>query len=436
MRVVQLIPGTANTFYCQNCMRDAGAVRTMRRAGHDVTMVPLYLPMLGSGRELVRDTPIFFGGINVYLQQKWSLFRRTPRIVDRLFDARGLLRFVAHHSGLTDARELAATMLSMLRGDEGHQSKEYHRLIDWLVERDRPDVVVLSNVLLCGFVPSLRKRLDATIVCLLEDEDEFLDELPDGARQEAERIIVDHCKGIDGFVTCSRYYADVARRRFGVPDERLTVIHNGIDIEQYAIAPQAPDPPVIGYLSRMHPDKGLDVLAEAFVKLKGDPAMRSVKLRIAGGQTPDDQPFVDRVRRMLEGANVMADVETLPNLEPDERVRFVQSLSVLSVPTRRPEAFGMFMLEALACGVPVVQPDHGAYGEVLGESGGGRLFPPGDVAALAAGLRDVIEHHAAARQQAIAARSVIAERFNAAGMAGGMMKAYERAATGRRSQGA
>jgi hypothetical protein len=89
MRIVQLIPGTANTFYCQNCLRDAGVVQVMRRTGHDVTMVPLYLPLTGTGQDLVRDTPLFFGGINVYLQQKWGLFRRTPRLIDRLFDGRG-----------------------------------------------------------------------------------------------------------------------------------------------------------------------------------------------------------------------------------------------------------------------------------------------------------------------------------------------------------
>jgi glycosyltransferase involved in cell wall biosynthesis len=215
-----------------------------------------------------------------------------------------LLRFAARRSGMTDARDLAATMISMLRGDEGHQSKEYHRLMDWLVEHDPPDVVVLSNVLLTGFVPSLRKRLRAAVVCMLEDEDEFLDELPADARAAAQSIIAEHCQSIDAFISCSRYYAHIAPAALRHPGDRMHVVHNGIDAEQYRPAAQPPEPPVIGYLSRMHPDKGADLLAEAFVQLRNDPAMAHIRLRLAGGKTPDDQPFVDRVVAMLRKSGV------------------------------------------------------------------------------------------------------------------------------------
>ncbi len=433
MRVVQLIPGTANTFYCQNCMRDAGAARSMRQAGHDVTMVPLYLPLLNAELESPTETPLFFGGINVYLQQKWSLFRRTPRTVDRLFDAQRLLRWAAGRSGMTDARELGETMLSMLRGDAGRQSKEYHRLMDWLCERDRPDVVVLSNVLLSGFVPSLRRRLGAAIVCLLEDEDEFLDELPDDVQRQAERLIAEHCRRIDRFIACSRYYAEVARRRFDVADGKLSVIPNGIDTARYGPAPDSPAVPTIGYLSRMHQDKGLDTLAEAFAALKRNDATRHAKLRIAGGSTPDDRPFVRRVRRIIDRAGVGTDVQVLGNLDFDERLAFLRSLSVLSVPTRRPEAFGMFILEALACGVPVVQPDHGAYGEVLGATGGGRLYAPGDGQALAAALGDVLTDPAGARQEALGARRAMDERFSVLKMAEAMIGELARATEDRKT---
>ncbi len=427
MRIVQLIPGTANTFYCQNCMRDAAVVRAMRRAGHDVTMVPLYLPLLGNNADIIEDSPIFFGGINVYLQQKWRLFRRTPRFVDCWFDDNRLLRWVAGRSGMTDARELGATMLSMLQGQSGYQSKEYHRLMGWLQQHDPPDVVVLSNALLTGFVPSLRENLDAAIVCLLEDEDEFLDELPDDVMHEAQRIIAQHCREVDGLIACSDYYAEVARQRFVAGDDRLSIVPNGIDLSQYAVDEQAPREPVIGYLSRMHRDKGLDLLADAFVVLKRKPDLASLKLCIAGGQTPDDQPFIDQVRSKLTSAGVLADVTFLSNLEAEQRVAFCQSLSVLSVPTRRPEAFGMFILEALACGVPVVQPDHGAFGQIIRQTGGGRLVVPNDVDALASALRDVLTDQTTARQQAIDARYKVEQHFSADTMADRMMHAYARA---------
>jgi len=63
---------------------------------------------------------------------------------------------------------------------------------------------------------------------------------------------------------------------------------------------------------------------------------------------------------------------------------------VLSVPTTYHEPKGLFVLEALAAGVPVVQPAHGAFPEMLESLGGGRLVPPGDADGLAAQLADLL----------------------------------------------
>ena len=71
----------------------------------------MYLPMQLDEEVLpqVRDAPIFFGGINVYLQQKFALFRHTPRWLDDILDHRGLLRLAGRRSTMTQGAELGTT---------------------------------------------------------------------------------------------------------------------------------------------------------------------------------------------------------------------------------------------------------------------------------------------------------------------------------------
>ena len=80
--IVQITPG-AGAMYCGNCFRDNALVAALRQMGHDVTMVPLYLPLTLDEEDQSAGTPIFFGGINVYLEQKLGLFRKAPRWLRR-----------------------------------------------------------------------------------------------------------------------------------------------------------------------------------------------------------------------------------------------------------------------------------------------------------------------------------------------------------------
>ena len=176
MKIIQITPGTGDSFYCDNCLRDAALVTAMRSISHDVVMVPMYLPVSSDSNQALDNTPIFFGGINVYLQQKSKLFQKTPRWLDRLFDSPKLLAWLARKSKMTNARDLAETAISMMRGEHGRQAKELNRLIEWLDSQDnRPDIICLSNILLAGLSESFKKKLGVPIVCLLQDEDAFLD---------------------------------------------------------------------------------------------------------------------------------------------------------------------------------------------------------------------------------------------------------------------
>lgn len=427
MRIVQITPGSGGNFYCANCIRDSAAVRALRKAGHDALMVPMYLPPADEA-DSRRAAPIFFGGINVYLQQKFSLFRKTPRWLDRLFDRPGLLKWVGRKARMTNAAELGETTLSMLRGEHGRQVKELDRLVEWLASRDRPDVVVLSNALLLGLARRIKDSLGAVVACLLQDEDTFLDMLPEPLRSRAWQSVSRRAAEADVFISVSRYYAEVMRERLELPAERIAVVYPGIDPGGYAPAGTPPDPPTLGYLSRMCREKGLDTLVEALVILKKDDRFAHLKLRVAGGKTADDDAFVDEVRLRLSDAGLTEDVEFLPNLPLPGKQAFLRTLSVLSVPERHGEAFGLHLLEALASGVPVVAPRNGAAPELVEATGGGLLCEPEDPASLAAALAELLLDPQRARDLGRRGREAVLANFTAERAALELTRAFEEAA--------
>ncbi len=393
MKILHITPGSGDSFFCANCLRDAAMVRAIRALGHDIMIVPMYLPGRFDGLEVAG--PLFFGGINVFLQQKLALFRHTPRWLDCFFDSPRLLRWASRKSDSTDPADLGETTVSMLAGEDGRQSKELNRLLDWLaLPENRADVICLSNVLLAGLAGPVRKRLDIRLMSLLQDEDEFLQALPEPHKSRAWALLHECCEGIDGFISSSRYYADLMRNRLGIAQEKVHTVYNGIappaDARAYESGGRpARGTPVIGYLSRMSEDKGLDLLAEAFVSLKQN-GFPDLKLKVTGGGTGADEGFVRSVKTMLAGADASGDVEFVDDFSPAAMDDFFSDITVLSVPEKKPVSNSLYVLESMSRSIPVVQPDHGIFPEILGMAGGGLLFEPGSALQLAEALSRVI----------------------------------------------
>ena len=415
MRVVQLIPGTG-TFHCGTCLRDHALARALRRAGHDVLLTPLYLPLVLEHDEDAGG-PVFFGGINVYLQEKTRLFRHTPTWLDRWLDAPALLRWLANRSGMTRASELGDLTISMLRGEEGRQGKELDRLTDWLAEQPEPDVILLATGLLVGMARRIKEAIDVPVVCTLQGEDTFLDALPPPQRDEAWRNFAQRSQDVDQFVGVSAYYGETMTRRLGLPDDRVHVVHNGIDLEDLEPASSTPAVPILGYLAQMNHSKGVDTLVEAYVLLRRRGRIKDLRLRIAGAVTRNDERLVHVLQERLRSEGLAGDVEFLPNIDRSTKADFLRTLSVFSVPATYGEAFGLYVLEALACGIPVVQPRHGAFEELLNITGGGILCEPDDVPALAEAIERTLLDLGQARAHAAQAREVVIEKFNTDRMA-------------------
>jgi glycosyltransferase involved in cell wall biosynthesis len=386
VRVVQVLPGSGDRFYCENCVRDTSLVRALRAAGQDVVVAPLYLPTFAESS----GAPVFYGGINAYLQQRFAFFRKTPRWLDRILDARPLLGLAATRAGSVRAADLGEMTLSVLRGADGNQAKELERLLRWLESIERPDVVHLSTSLLLGIGAAVKKRLGVPVVCSLQDEDSWIDAMEEPARGLCWEAMTEGARGVDAFIAVSRYYADVMRERMGIDPARLHVAWVGVDPARYAALARPPDPPVVGYLARLSESQGLGVLAEAFLELKRTDRWRNLRLHLSGGMTADNATFLDDFRRKAAADGVEGDVRIFDEFDEAHRGEFLSSLSVLSVPTPKPVAFGTFVLEALASGVPVVLPRMGSFPELVEATGGGALYEPNDAGTLARAIGELL----------------------------------------------
>ena len=417
MRVMLLVPGTGH-FYCGSCLRDDWLAKGLTRRGHDVEVVPLYLPLVRE--EAPTSERVHMGGINMYLQQKLPVASYLPGFMADWLDSPGLLRWASRRGNMTDAPDLGAMTVSMLEGEHGRQSKELDKLVRWIAGQPRPDVIVLSNAMLTGVADKLAAAIGVPILCSLQGEAPFLDGLSDDWTDKAWAALRRSSRSVRHFIAVSGWYGDLMADRLGLDAERMSVIPNGIDIEGIPDAPPplaARVPRTIGYLARLCADKGADALVDAFIELKSEEAHSDLRLRLAGVVLKEDRALVNALRARVTAAGFGDCLDVMPNVTRDEKLAFLQTLSVLSVPALYGESFGLYVLEALACGVPVVQPDIAAFSYLIESTGGGALVRPGDVGALAAGLRAMLEDEDGAQRMALAGRAAVLDAFTSDRMA-------------------
>ncbi len=426
MRITYITAGAAG-MYCGSCMRDNTLVTALARQGHEALLVPTYTP-IRTDEEDVSQPRVFFGGINVFLQQKLGLFRHTPWFFDRFFDAPSLLRWVSRFAVKTQARDLGDLTISMLKGEHGHQSKEVAKLATWLATDVKPQVINLTNAILSGMVHELKRQVGVPVLVSLQGEDTYLDSLTEPFRTQSLKLIREHCREIDGFIATSAYYADFMAEYFDVPREKIHVVYPGLNLHGYGgPRPERGDRPfTIGYFARICPEKGLHVLTEAFHHLRAMPDMPVVKLRVSGYLGENNKGYFADLHNRLKQQGHADHFEHVESPDHASKVNFLHSLDVLSVPTTYREPKGLYILEALANGVPVVQPRHGSFPELIEATGGGLLVNPDDPLDLARGLRQMHDNRQHAAEMGRKGQAVVHARFHADRMAQETAAVYQR----------
>lgn len=424
MKIINIVPGFGGSFYCGNCLRDSSYVRSLVEAGHDAVTLPIYLPLTLNG-EKQSDTPVFYGAINIYLKQKFPFLRRMPKWLEHFFNSPFLMSYAAKKAGSTRAHGLEEITISMLKGHEGYQKEELQHLIDFLKHHEKPDVVHLSNALLMGLARKIKDELGIPVVCSLQDEDVWIDAMDDSYQEKLWNLFSEKAKDVDAFIAVSHFYGDVMKKRMNISEDKLNVIHVGIDPEVFEMSTPAFDPPVIGFMSRMNEENGFEVFIDALIELKSIPEFKDVKLRCSGGQTGDDIKFIQRQVKKLKKHGFENDVEFIEEYREKYLSEFFQPLTLLSVPVLKGEAFGLYQIESLACGVPLVQPALGAFPEIIEATRGGVTYTPNKSMALAKKLQEVLSNPDQLIEMSKAGRKSIEEHFNSRKLIKKMMNVYE-----------
>jgi glycosyltransferase involved in cell wall biosynthesis len=318
--------------------------------------------------------------------------------------------------------------VSMLRAEEGFQGKEIRKLTTWLraeaARGESPEIVTLPNSLLIGLARPIREAVNRPVCCTLQGEDLFLSQLPEPYRTQSLDLIRANLDHVDTFVAVSEFYADSMCRYLGIPERKMQVAPLGINLEGYDVGQGIHLPNfTIGYFARVAPEKGLHVLAESFIHLRRHTEFRGT-LEVAGYLAPEHRGYLRGVERTMKDAGFAAEFHYRGVLDRVQKLEFLRSLDVLSVPGTYDEPKGIFLLEAMASGVPVVQPRRGAFPELLSRTGGGILVEPGDPGALAEGILTLYKDRDLARELGRRGAQGVREHYGVAQMAARALEVY------------
>lgn len=425
MKILHIIPGSGGSFYCGNCLRDSKFVEALRASEHEVIKLPMYLPLFADEHDLSGEIPVFYGAISIYLKQQYPVFRKSPAWFDRLLNSKPMLKMAAKFAGSTRAKGLEEMTISMLMGEEGQQKEELDKMIEWLSEHCKPDVIHLSNALLVGLAKRLSESMKAPVICSLQDEDQWVDVMKPSSQEKVWNLMAERGEDVSSFVAVSDYYAAEMKRLLHIPEKKLATVHIGVYPGDYEFAAPSEKKRSIGYVSRMCYELGLDILIDAFILLKKEKEFDDVTLHITGGSTGDDRKFLKEQKRRIHKQGLVEAVTFHGDFEEDGLREFFKEVSVLSVPVRKGEAFGIYLLESMASGIPIVQPALGAFPEIVRRSGGGVTYEPNTPEALALELKKLLSDSHKMNELAARGREGVEKHFHVEGQVQKMMEVYQ-----------
>jgi glycosyltransferase involved in cell wall biosynthesis len=415
-------------------MRDNALANALRRLGHQVTLIPLFTPLRTEPND-GSINQVFYGGVNVYLQHATRLFRKTPRLFDWLFDRPWLLNIASRYGSATPPEQLGGLTLDVLRGEDGPAVKELRRLLQFMKHDVRPQVVSIPNLMFIGVAPVLKKELGVPVVCELSGEDIFLDALAPRDRENAQQLIRQAASHVDRFIATSAEYAGRMAEYLDASREDIEVVYPSVSAEYLKAPSNRRDsrPPTVGYLARICPEKGLHRLIDAMLLLWQMPGMSEVRLRVGGYLGKRDTAFYEQQQARVRKAGKSAQCEFRGEVTRDEILALLDGCDVFSMPTQYVESKGISVLEAWSRGVPVVQPAHGSFPELIEKSGGGgRRVPPRDGDARAGWIATFVPDRGARDRMGQLGRDAVAAHFTDERMARNTIAVFESLVGGKR----
>jgi len=392
-----------------------------------VRKLPMYLPLFADEHDLSREIPVFYGAISIYLKQLFPIFRKAPGWVDRALNSKPMLKLASKFAGSTRAKGLEEMTVSMLLGEEGQQKDELQKMVDWIVENCDPDVIHLSNALLLGLAHQLGERLHVPVICSLQDEDVWVDVMKPSAAESVWKLMSRKAAYVAKFISVSDFYAGVMKEKMALPEAKMASVHIGVDPADYTFKPASEKRRNIGYISRMCHGNGVDILVDAFILLKQKEGFEDVNLVLTGGSTGDDKKYLSDIRSRIREHGLQKQVEFHEDFEEQGLRDYFEKVSVVSVPVRNGEAFGIYLLECMASGIPVVQPALGAFPEIVELTGGGVIYEENTPEALAQALEKLLADAEEMDRLSRSGKEGVDKHFHIDVQAKRMIKVYEQA---------
>ncbi len=424
MRVALITAGAAGMI-CGSCLNDNTLVRALRALGHEAELIPTYTPITTDG-PMATSSRVFMGGIRIYLEEKYPWFCRIPSWMTSWLDTKPILRLAGQFAGSADYSSLGNLTLSLLAGENGPHHRDMASLCDYLMQESRPNILHMSNALISGLLPMIAKRMSTPIIVELQGDDIFLDGLNPRHRVLAIEAIRENTKNVARFHTPCVDYADYMSGYLGIARSRFHVVPLGIDLSDYQSPPKKPmgGVPVLGYFARMCPDKGLDLLIDAWLMLRNKPDCKNLQLQVGGYLGKAHLPFWKAQLKKVEDAGHANGLVHRPCATTVEKSAFFAQCDLFSVPARMREPKGLYLLEAWAHGLPVIEPKYGSFPELISHTGGGILIERENVNQLAEAIESLLRDpkHAATLGQK--AKRIVGEQFTSANMARATLASY------------
>jgi glycosyltransferase involved in cell wall biosynthesis len=428
MKIIYLITGSGGSFYCGNCYRDMIYVRAIRKVpGISASAIPLYLPPDETNSDSGFDRNVFFGAISMYLREKVPFLRNMPAAFDKLFDSAPMLRMAARRSGTTNTEGLEDMTISMIKGERAFPEKELMRLVKYLGENGKPDILHLSNALIIGLARQIKKHMNVRIVCSLLNEDDWIDDMAEPYRSDAWRLIAEEADNVDMFITPSNYYRETFLSKTGYRGNNIAVVPLAVESSGVSTIRRKDNFPALGYFSRLNAHNGFDKVVDVFIYLREKKMLPDLTLHVSGGYTGSDKRFISGQIKKVKSAGLEGSFILHPEFHGPGKEEFFSNIDIMSVPVRKHDGYGLYILEANLLGVPVVQPHTGAFPEIIEKTDGGITYNPDTTKSFAESLVRLFSDSGLRSRLGSNGRENVLREFSLEKMAEGLSAVYSEA---------